>query len=72
MKIKTVLPRFNRSALITAVLFTTMSSGMWAVRTYVGDIELATILQEGVLAIGTALGVVSNSRKGTVPTPPGK
>ena len=57
------LPNLNRSALITTVLFTTMSLAMWTVRQHVGDLELRTILSEGIMAVGVALGVVSNSRK---------
>ena len=57
------LPNLNRSALITAILFTVIEVTTWAVRTYVPDIELTTILNAGILSIGIALGVVSDSRK---------
>ena len=53
-----------------AVLLTTMNAAMWAVGEYVHDIELASLLNHGVLDVGIALGIVSDSRgKGKPPTP---
>ena len=56
------LPNLNRSALISAILLTTVSISQWAIGQHVDEPELRVILREGVLAIGIALGVVSNSR----------
>jgi hypothetical protein len=62
--------RINRSALIMAVLLTTMNAAMWAVGEYVDDAGLASLLNHGVLDIGIALGIVSDSRgKGKPVTP---
>jgi hypothetical protein len=64
-----LLPKLNRSALITAWLFAGIQLADWAVSKWVvgWDPKLAGILSAAVLASGLAMGVVSDSRK---PTPP--